>query len=135
MSRLTHPLLAYAYLVDRIKDDIEEFWVIALDANKDIIDSQCLFRGTVDQCLFHPRDVFRFACLKNASAILVAHNHPSGNTQPSPHDIQITEQLVMVSRLMQIAIIDHLIIGADSYYSFMEAGQLEIKAPAWPYDP
>lgn len=135
MLRLTHPQLAYQYLVGRIRRDVEEFWAVALNADKEIISCQCLFRGTVDQCLFHPRDVFRFACLNNASAILIAHNHPSGNTRPSPQDIKITEQLLYIAALMQIAIVDHLIMGKDSYFSFLEAGQMKIKDPVWPYDP
>lgn len=123
--KITHPTKAYEYFFTRMRMDVEEFWIAALSADKDVIASQCLFRGTADACLFHPRDVFRFACMNNAVSIIVAHNHPSGSALPSELDKGITEQILTLSILMQIPMEDHLIVCKDGlYYSFLLKGQL-----------
>ncbi len=100
--------------------EAEEFWALSLTSAKGLIDSKCLFRGTVDSCLIHPRDIYRFACLTNASSILVAHNHPSGDPLPSEQDIRLTHKLRRVSSLMEIPLIDHLIITSEQYTSFSD---------------
>jgi DNA repair protein RadC len=97
--------------------DVEEFWTIALAVNNRLLGIHQNFRGTVDQCLFHPRDVFRFACTFNASKIIVAHNHPSGDPYPSQEDIEATERLIALGYVAGIPIMDHLIITKDSYRS------------------
>ena len=111
---------AYQVLREQMNADVEEFWVISLSSNKSVIAVKCLFRGTVDACLVHPRDVFRFACLTNASSLIIAHNHPTQDLTPSEADLRMTKKLVAVSRMMQIPIIDHLITGSSSYKSFVD---------------
>lgn len=125
--KITQPKEAYQFFRTRIRGDIEEFWMATLNSDKKITASACLFRGTVDHCLFHPRDVFRFACLHNASSFVVAHNHPSGSALPSAEDIQVTEQLLTLSLVMQIPIVDHLILAGRGYYSFLEKGRLRLE--------
>lgn len=98
--------------------DVEEFWALALNSQKRLLRSKMLFRGTVDRCQIHPRDVFRFACLENASSILVAHNHPSADATPSEEDLEITERLIIAGNLLEIPVIDHLIVSRDGYSSF-----------------
>ena len=119
---LTTPDLAFQYLRDRLLADVEEFWTVSLNSEKAVLDSQCTFRGSVDVCLFHPRDVFRFALLHNASSVLVAHNHPSGTALPSAGDQLVTRQLVRSGRMLQLPVVDHLIVAGDRYYSFREHG-------------
>ena len=75
---ITSPHVAYEYFRQRIVADVEEFWALALNSEKELLMCSCLFRGTVDNCLVHPRDVFRFALFNNASSLIVAHNHPTG---------------------------------------------------------
>ncbi len=77
--KITNPSKGAEFFRKRMSKEVEEVWAAALDPGKQVIAAQCLFRGTVDQCLIHPRDIFRFACIHNASALLVAHNHPSGD--------------------------------------------------------
>lgn len=108
----------------RLRADVEEFWIATLNSDKAVTACACLFRGTVDHCLFHPRDVFRFACLHNASSMIVAHNHPSGNVEPSPEDTAITEQLLTLSLVLEVPLVDHLIISPRRYFSFLESGRL-----------
>jgi len=121
---IQHARQAYEYFRPRISTEVEEFWIATLDAGKRVTASRCLFRGTVDHCLFHPRDVFRFACLANASSFLVAHNHPSGDPRPSEHDSTITDQLLTLAALMQIPFVDHVILAGDRYFSFMEGRKI-----------
>lgn len=104
-----------------MSSEVEEFWALALTSGKKLISAKCLFRGTVDACLFHPRDIFRFACMANASSIIVAHNHPSGDPLPSGQDIRLTSRLRRAGTLMEIPLIDHLIITAQEHTSFSEA--------------
>lgn len=122
--KITSPHYAFTYFRSRLNRDVEEFWAAALNSQKEVITSRCLFRGTVDRCLFHPRDVFRFACVTNASSLIVAHNHPGGNAEPSVQDLKITEQLLKTATLLEIPLIDHLIVAGTNYYSFLENGLL-----------
>lgn len=116
---ITKPEHAYRHLKHRISFEVEEFWAVALSSEKSVIGSTCLFRGTVDLCLFHPRDVFRFGYIQNASSLLVAHNHPSGNAMPSPEDAEITQQLLKAADFLKLPVVDHLILSGDKFYSFL----------------
>jgi DNA repair protein RadC len=118
------PSEAYRFLKHYLQSDVEEFWAVALGSEKKMLAVACLFRGTVDSCTFHPRDVFRFAYTHNASAVLVAHNHPSGNCEPSLEDLDVTKRLVEASHILGVLLSDHLIVAGDKYYSFVEAGLL-----------
>ena len=123
--RISSPQTAFLFFKSRLTSDVEEFWIAALDSGKKAIAASCLFRGTVDHCLFHPRDVFRYACLQNAASIIVAHNHPSGDVRPSPEDLAITGQLLRIAVLLEVPLIDHIIVGpGDAYYSFLANGNL-----------
>lgn len=133
--KIHSPKQAHFFFKTRLAQDVEEFWVMALKANKDVAAAACLFRGTADQCAFHPRDVFRFAFLHNASSIIVAHNHPSGDVQPSNFDLNVTGQLLQIAIIMQVPVDDHLIISGDKYFSFLNSGMLRVdsKDPASPF--
>jgi len=111
---------AFHYLSRIMTADVEEFWATALRSDRSVIHSQCLFRGTVDSCLAHPRDIFRFAYLQNSALLLVAHNHPSQDPTPSAQDIRFTRQLVDASRIAGVPILDHLILTQKCYWSFAE---------------
>ena len=121
---LTTPEQTFAYFNRLMDPEVEEFWVAALAANRRVIKRRCLFRGTVDQCLFHPRDVIRFACMSNASSLLVAHNHPTGDPTPSREDHEVTERLFAACELVQIALVDHVIVGRPTFFSFWQSGAL-----------
>lgn len=122
--RMITPSQAYRLFKPCLTAPVEEFWAAALNSEKDVLQVTCLFKGTVDSCLFHPRDVFRFACAHNASSVIVAHNHPNGRPFPSPQDVTITRQLIAAGEFMQMPIVDHLIIAKGGYFSFAEAGWL-----------
>lgn len=113
---------AYNIFKTYMTNDVEEVWAIALNSTLKVIETRMLFRGTVDSCQIHPRDVFRFACLSNASHLVLAHNHPSGDVNASIEDLKITRQLIEASKIMQIPIIDHLILTDSEYSSMAKLG-------------
>ncbi|MDW7771506.1 MAG: DNA repair protein RadC [Desulfobulbaceae bacterium] len=101
----------------------EVFTVLYLDAAHAIIDSEVQTRGTINVNTVYPREIVTAALEKNACALVIAHNHPSGRLEPSPQDLQLTRTLHMVCSFMQLNLLDHLIIGAgDSAFSFADHG-------------
>ncbi len=102
----------------------EAFTVIYLDSSHGIIDSEIVSRGTVNINTIYPREVVKRALDKNAAALVVAHNHPSGALSPSSHDIKLTRNMHILCLLMQIRLLDHLIIG-DGFFSFADNGLME----------
>lgn len=81
--------------------------------------------GTLNASLVHPREVFKGALMSNAHSIVIAHNHPSGDTQPSSADNLVTEYIRRAGELLQVKLIDHLVVGHDGYFSYMDSGKLE----------
>lgn len=115
---ITNIYYAHAALKEKISYDVEELWAIALGPGKKLIQNQMIFRGTVDSCLVHPRDIFRFAFFNNASTLIIAHSHPSGDLQASSEDIAFTKRLVKASLVFEIPILDHLICTRSGFSSF-----------------
>ena len=89
-----------------------------------MIEEKLLFMGTANYSLVHPRDIFKEAYLLNASSIICVHNHPSGDVKPSKEDINMTIRIREVGLIMGIRLDDHIIIGDDKYYSFLENGEI-----------
>ena len=119
--KLTSAEIVYKYYKDKIGDKKQEyFYAVYLDNSKRIIDDKLLFMGTVNYSLVHPREIFKEAYLLGASAIICCHNHPSGNPLPSKQDFEITNNLIEVSKILGIKIVDHIIICKNNYYSFVE---------------
>lgn len=100
----------------------EHFFVLFLDGSHKIISKEVVSVGIATRSIVHPREVFRTAIVKNAIAIIVAHNHPSGNLEPSPDDIEVTERLRKAGEIIGINILDHVIISRQGYISFKEMG-------------
>ncbi len=104
------------------RSEVEEFWVLALFSNKRLIGRERVFRGTVDSCAVYQRDIFRLACRLNASAIIIGHNHPSGDPTPSDSDIYVTKQTLTNAMNLGIELCDHLIVTERSFWSFADHG-------------
>ena len=102
----------------------EYFLTITLDGASHIIEKRTVFIGTLNQSLVHPREVFADAICDRAAGIILAHNHPSGTLTPSRADIQITERLKDVAKLVGIELLDHIILTKEGYYSFSDEGIL-----------
>jgi DNA repair protein RadC len=103
---------------------VEEFHVAVLDSQHRLERDITVTRGLLNSSLVHPREVFREAIAERAAAIILVHNHPSGDPTPSPDDRVVTEQLVQAGKLLDIPVQDHVIIGRGRYMSFAEAGLL-----------
>lgn len=109
----------------RLEDlPVEEFHVAVLDAQHRLERDVLVTRGILNSSLVHPREVFREAIAERAAAIILVHNHPSGDPTPSADDRAVTEQLASAGRLLDIPVHDHVIIGRGRYTSFAEMGLL-----------
>ena len=107
----------------------ESLRVILLDTRYHLIRVEEISLGSINESIAHPRDVFRPAVISSAYAVIVLHNHPSGDPSPSQTDHSLTRRLAEAAELLQIKLLDHIIIGAPSdtspgYFSFKEAGVL-----------
>lgn len=102
----------------------EEFWVLSLDAKNKLNKKELISNGTLMSSLVHPREVFETAIRNSAAGIIVLHNHPSGDPEPSPEDRRVTAQLAEAGKVLGIPLLDHVIIGSRSYYSFKDNGVL-----------
>lgn len=98
----------------------ESFKVVILNTKKEIESIRTVSKGTVNATIVHPRDVFQIAIKENAHSIILLHNHPTGDPTPSIEDKNITRNLIEVGSLVKIDVIDHIIIGDNKYYSFLE---------------
>jgi DNA repair protein RadC len=102
----------------------EEFRVMLLDAKQKLIRVEPVSLGSLDKALVEPRDVFRPAITFNAASLVIVHNHPSGDTQPSEQDVLLTRELCMCGIILGIEVLDHIIIGVRDHVSFKERGLL-----------
>ena len=95
----------------------EYLYMLALNTKNCVIGCCEISHGSINNSIVHPREIFKRALLLNATSIIIAHNHPSGNSEPSKEDINVTERIKQCGELMGIELLDHVIIG-DNYYSF-----------------
>lgn len=122
---LRAPRDVWAAFAPRLQDlPVEEFHVAVLDSQHRLDRDITITRGILNSSLVHPREVFREAIAERAAAIILVHNHPSGDPTPSADDRDITTQLVAAGRLLDIPVADHVVIGRGRYLSFAEAGLL-----------
>lgn len=102
----------------------EVFYCIFLDNQHRVLKAECCFQGTIDGANVYPREMVKRALQLNAAALILAHNHPSGITEPSTADQAITRRLIDALSLVDVRVLDHFIIGGTACYSFAEAGLL-----------
>ena len=103
---------------------VEQFGVVLLDTKHRVLRTTILSIGSQNATVIEPREVFREAALGAATAIVVFHNHPSGDPSPSPDDVELTRRLAAAGTLMGIEVVDHIILGDVRYCSFKELGRL-----------
>jgi len=115
----------FEYLYHSIRDKTREcFNVVFLDAKNRVVATETLFEGTLTASSVYPREVVLAALNQHAAALIFAHNHPSGDPQPSREDIAITRQLVFACKVVGITVHEHLIIGNNRYFSFADEGYI-----------
>ena len=103
---------------------VEQFGIVLLDTKHRILRTTVLSVGTLDASIVHPREIFREAAAGGAAAIVLFHNHPSGDPEPSRDDRRLTERLIAAGLVMGIDVLDHIILGDARYFSFRERGTL-----------
>ncbi len=120
---LTSPALVRSFLKAKLRHHPHEiFAAIFLDTQNRLIAFEELFRGTLDSCAVHPREVVRRGLTHHAASVIFSHNHPSGHAEPSPADRQITERLKSALALVDIRVLDHLVVGDSDVVSLAERG-------------
>ncbi len=122
---LTNPFQSFAYLKEIIQNESQEHLIcIYLNTQSEVITTRTISIGTINQTIINPKDVLKWALKHSASGIIIAHNHPSGNPAPSNQDFLVTKKIIDAARLMDIIIVDHIIVGKNRYYSFLENKKL-----------
>lgn len=120
---ITESTAAYNLLREKIADlNHEEFWLITLNQAARVISRRRISAGGIDQTAVDIRLIIKYALQDNATQIMVAHNHPSGNVRPSQADKTLTERIWKAANIMNIRMTDHIIIGEDKYFSFHDQG-------------
>jgi DNA repair protein RadC len=104
----------------------EVFLCLHLDSSLRLIECQEIFRGSITQTAVYPREILKEALSRNASAMIVAHNHPSGNPLPSSADQKLTQTLVKALELVDISLLDHCIVSSRGFFSFSESDLMNI---------
>ena len=118
--KIRNPQDCISLLLKYRKMKQEHFGAIFLNSQNEVIRTNCFFVGSDSFCQVHPKLIFWKACKLEASAMILFHNHPSGNTSPSQNDIELTEMFEKGGNILGIHVLDHIIIGKYDYYSFLE---------------
>ena len=126
--KISSPADAYSALSRYQKKTKEHFLVLTLNGNHTVIRATIISIGLANRTIVHPREVFIPAIKDNACAVIIAHNHPSGNLDPSREDKDITTRLCQAGEILGIPILDHVIISKKGYYSFLESHEPSLKS-------
>lgn len=117
-------IIAIVNSFDEIDKEKEHFFGIGLDARNKIKYVEVVSVGTINASLVHPRELFRRAVISGVSSIMIAHNHPSGEVDPSDADISVTKRILDAGKIMGIELLDHIIVGGKKHYSFRSSGRI-----------
>lgn len=110
-----------SHFIPLLQDEKQEhFYAVILDNKYRIIEKKLITLGTLNRSLVHPREIFAPAVELRAAAVMLVHNHPSGNSKASHQDVEITKRLCEVGKIIGINVVDHVIIGKDEYFSFVD---------------
>jgi DNA repair protein RadC len=116
---------AFEYLYASMADlHYEQFWILLLDQSNKVIGAVQVSDGGIAGTVADPKRIFKTAIERNAAAMILCHNHPSGQLKPSDADVRLTKKLFQSGEMLEIRVIDHLIIGHDQYFSFSDEGVL-----------
>jgi len=120
-KKITSPEDVANMFIPLFRDEVKErFLVICLNSANKIIKHETVSIGNLNSSVVHPREIFKSALEQSAASIILLHNHPSGNPEPSNEDISITKKLVEAGKIMDIPVFDHIIIAGNNYTSFVE---------------
>ena len=123
LTRYTNPSQVFEHLDYEFRDRHKEYFMaLLLDGKNRIIRRAQISEGSLNQSIVHPREVFNVAVRESAAAMILLHNHPTGDPTPSAEDLEVTRRLCEAGELMGIKVLDHIIIGDGTFYSFSERG-------------
>ena len=123
--RLTNSKEAADYFLPKLANkDVEQFWCALLDTRNRLIRHITVATGTVNACFIHPREVYRAAITESATGLILIHNHPSGELNPSDEDLSLTRRVMEAGAIVGIRVLDHIIVGPGGHFSFLDAGLL-----------
>lgn len=126
---MSKPEDVFEYLAHKLTErKQEELWVLALNTRNRLIDEQQLYIGTVNHSSVRLAEIFEIPLRKRASAIILVHNHPSGEPQPSEEDLRFTEELIKAGRLLDIAVLDHIVIAREGFCSIRRMGKIPFNS-------
>lgn len=117
----TYPEAVAEFCRSLLESDVEKMIVLHLTTKNSLIGIQ-FFSGTVDRAVVHPREIVKYCLLTSGTAIILVHNHPSGNPDPSPEDRAITDAIISCAKLFEIRVLDHVILGENGFFSAKMAG-------------
>ena len=122
-NKITDKEVLLSFLRNKIGyEDVEKFYVVYLSSSNEVIAFEESSSGTLDRSSIYPREIYKRVIMENAKSIIIAHNHPSGNTCPSKCDIDITNEITKGLKNFGALLLEHIIITRDSYFSFLEEG-------------
>ena len=110
---------------NEIEREQEHVWVVGLAGNNTILHIELVSLGNINQALIKPMQVFRIALLKGAVAVIMVHNHPSGELSPTKGDLDITDRMIQVGKIIEVEVLEHLIISTNDYFSFKNANLMK----------
>lgn len=120
-KRITTPADLAEIFIPMLRDEIKEkFYVVCLSTSNKIIKHELISVGHLNASVVHPREVFKAAIENNSAGIILMHNHPSGNPEPSDEDISLTKRLIEAGKIFEIQVLDHIIIAGNNYTSLVE---------------
>ncbi len=120
-KKMTSPKEIADIFIPLLKDELKEkFLVVCLNSANKIIKFEVISVGNLNSSVVHPREVFKVAIENNSASIILVHNHPSGNTEPSNEDISITKKIVESGKMLSIPVFDHIIVAGNDFTSFVE---------------
>ena len=117
-----NPQDVYEIMADKISNlNVEQFEIISLSTKNQVLDIATISLGTINSSLAQPREIFQKALKNNAAALILVHNHPSGDTSPSKQDIAVTKRIINAGEIMGINVLDHIIVGRNGFFSIKES--------------
>jgi len=124
--KIENPRDAAKLLIPEMSELKQEYFKgLYLDSRNNLIKNETIFIGSLNSSIVHPREIFKIALKESASAIILAHNHPSGDPEPTEEDIQITKKIIKVGKIIGIRVLDHIIIGNKNYVRFSERNLID----------
>jgi len=128
-SKLTSPEAVVRMMEHKLSEiSQEELWVLALTTRNTLIRRQLLYRGTVNHSTARMAEILEVPIRTHAAGIILVHNHPSGEHSPSPEDLRFTEELIKAGRIMDVAVLDHIIISRSGFSSLRRSGKVQFKS-------